>query len=253
MPKAAPAVKKASGGQVVESVLLISHLERAYIGGLIKECVLICGGGSIFTTAIDGSNSVFVCVRTAIDLDYLGTIGFSHLGVAVKFLEMVRDKKITISREANKLVMKPEVGPSLRYLMGDPETIVSYEPSHADVINRLIEQSPFEAPLPKGAVDSYIQMMGLLKSELGKLTVNPGGEMILTGGLETEHQFVVDVGQAPADLNKSFDLMFAADYLRAVLATVSDKELTFRFGDGKPIIISVVGEESHWAIVPSVE
>jgi len=249
----APAVRANSGAQEIEPGLLTTHLERVFLGGLVGECALICEGGSIFTTAIDPSNAVFVSIRTSLNLDYLGGIGFPQLVFVVKFLEMVKEKKLTVSKDGNRLVMKPDTGPSLRYLLGIPETIVSYEPTHAEVINTLFDQSIFEAPLPNEAVEGYLQMMGLLKLGLGKLTVNPGSEMILTGGLETEHQFVVGLGPAPADLDKAFDLMFAAEHLRAVLAVAKGEELTFRFGEGKPIIISVVGEESHWAIVPSME
>jgi hypothetical protein len=248
----AKAKKQVDAAISIEPDLLISHLERVLLGGLIGECVLVCESGHIFTTAVDLSNSVFLSVKTPLNLDSLGTIGLGNLGIITKFLESAQDS-VEIVSEQHKLLIKANGGPSLRYLLAMADLIPTYDPGHAGAIDTLMEQSPFEAPLPAAAVDGYLQMMGLLKPKSGMLTVSPGSEMTITGGLETEHQFMVNLGPAPEKLNKAFDLHFFAENLRSVLATVKDKELIFRFGEDKPLLVSVVGEEAHWAFLPVKE
>jgi len=255
MAKKAPALPKAKldGSTTITAEALASHLERVHLGGLIGECVLVCEDGQITTTAVDLTNSVFLSIRTPIAMDILGTIGLGNLSIMTKFMELMTGE-ITIKEDGHKLTIKPQSeGPSLKYLLALPDYIPTYDAGHAGALDTLKEQNPFEAILPKGAVEGYLQMMGLLKPKSGLFSVAPGAHMTITGGLETEHQFTVDLGPTPKAVKQAFTLGFYADHLRAVLAAVKGNEFSIKFGTGQPLLVSVNNEDSWWALLPARE
>jgi len=250
---ALPKAKAQEGTITIKAEELAAHLEKVHLGGLIGECVLVCEGDQVSTTAVDLTNSVFLSIQTPINMNNLGTIGLGNLSIMTKFIEMMTGD-IIINESGHKLSIKPTgEGPSLKYLLALPDYVSTYDAGHSDALETLKEQNPYEAEIPKAAVEGYIQMMGLLKAKSGIFSAAPGANMTLTGGLETEHQFSVDLGPAPDDLDQPFTLGFYAEHLRAVLATVKEKDLFFKFGPERPILVSVIEEDSWWALLPARE
>ena len=233
---------------------LARHLEQVFLGGLVKSCALVCNGGKVFTTAVNEDNALFLAIKSDINMDAFGTIAFGNLGIITKFLELVPESPgdITLSMDQNKLVVKSPTGPALKYLLASADHIASYDPSHTDAISSLVAENKFKVPFPKEAVEGFVQMMGLLKPKGGTLKVINGGLSII-GGHETEHQFTVSLGPAPKEFSPAFELPFYAEHLQAVLTATKDKDVFMQLGPRRPLIISVTGEDSWWALLPVKE
>jgi hypothetical protein len=240
--------KKDEGLDVEE---FVGFLKRIHLNDLIDECVLRLGKDRWFVKAISPSNVVLCNVSIpAMPIDNIGDVsklGFSSLKMLLKYLSTITEKKVRVKFNKNRLDFTREKHGKFSYLLADPKVITS-NIEKKDVKKTLMKDVKYYLVLDDFIVDflSYYNMVRpekiLLKNVKNKISFH--------GGLETEHNFNIPLGECKAE---DFEIFFNGEYVSKVLGAFvgSSKSIILRYGEITSPIVLEEGE-NFWGVAPLV-
>jgi hypothetical protein len=245
-------------------------LRRAFLGGLLEECVIEFGNdGAGFINAVDMSNSLFLScseplLREGESIGGFERLGFGNLPLLCRFLADVAEADILVSREENRLFFKRSSGQGeLRFLLTDPEVIPTTI-EEQDVVESLLAQCVLSLPLTSDVCNFFSSYTGLIKTKAAQLTYQAKtGATWMIGGLKTEHQFELDFGTAgtidpESDVpEEDFTVGCYGDFMSAVFQTLEFEEGRGQpgmlFSPGNPVVVVQDMDNplwNMWALVP---
>jgi len=172
-------------------------LEKVHLGNTIPECVLISEDGMCHVKAMDLTSSVYVETAAKIDLKE-GSLGIGNLGLLIKYLQAYTGIDSEIVWSDNRLTIKPKGGATLKFLLADPDLIPTYEADWEDEnrIETLKESYNGSLVLTKEATAEFSSLSKMFATKTAVFTVNKKGDVSVSGGTETEHQFNVPFGKS---------------------------------------------------------
>lgn len=216
-------------------------LRRVHLNGLIEECVLNEGKNGVNSIqAIDLTNSLILSVTGKTNFEEFKQLGLSDLGTLCKYLENAEDKT-DLNVVENRLVFKNKFG-SFKYLLSQPDLIPT-SLDDKDALSNLVDNCTHEVTLQEEFQKNFAQNMALTKTN--NVTVTVGDNVMMSGGLESEHQFSLKIGK-PTVLKTSRDEKFSVpiygSHFGAVLNvldwSVRENLPKLMIRKGKPIILT---------------
>lgn len=216
--------------------------KRVNLGGLIGECVLEEGkDGMSSIAAIDLTNSIVLTVFGKTNFEGFDKLGISDLDTMVKYLDSISvDDETTLKVVENRLIFKNKNG-TFKFLLSQPDLIPTTL-DEKDALKKLIDDSSNQVEINEDFKNNFLRNIALTKTNNVSITV--GDEVRLSGGLESEHKFLLKIG-TPKKLIKSdaeqFVVPIYGTHLAAVLNvlnfTVRENYPRMYLKEDKPIIV----------------
>lgn len=196
---------------------LTKLLQRAYLGGLVRECVLVEDQGFTYIQAVDMSNSLYLDVGITTSLTSLGTLGLGDLTVLTKFLETHKDNPdLKIVRNNNRLVITAGTRGRMKYLLAEPEAIPTTV-SDPDSMPRLVQTVTHVVNITAAQAHDIQSLVNTIKPAAVNFVLGADGNVTIAGGLQSDHQFELPIGPLVTGGNAPFQTSVYANHLVAVL------------------------------------
>lgn len=223
-------------------------LKRVYLGGVVDECVLTAiEEGFAYIQAVDISNTIFIDVATNVPLPALGKVGLGSLGMLCKFFDATKGSNYTLNLDQNRLVILAGQHGRLNYLLTQADLIPTTVDDSASM-TKLLATCTHEIALTEEKAKDILTYLSMLKLPSVALSYCPP-EAVISGGLESEHQFDLSLGTATGDAALPFAVNVHADKLAAVLGVLEWGTPVLHFAAGRPLIVEQ-DADNLWALVP---
>ena len=231
----------------IKSGDLISHVEKASMGGLVNEMVL----DEKFTFAVtDESRSVLAFGKKEFVSD-LGEIGvfnlllFKNLIQYASTVANAQDDDLNVSVVEKRLVFSNGKN-AVKFLLCNVKTISSKIDNIEETLKKLQGKECASIVLGKVDVSRCIGAISIINPEEILLSVK-NGEVSCLIGKEVEHNTLLNLGKTNSSL--SFDIRIKPDLFTKVLQVLpTDVDVTLELREKFPIIFS--SEEYVFAISP---
>ena len=226
---------------------LTTSLGHVYLNGLIQECVIHVKNNKATILAMDLSASLFVQTTAELELDDT-TLGVSDLALLYKYSNAIKELPVNIKQKDNRLILNQKKTGILKFLLAEADLIPSYDFEWG------LDQTTaeFKKHESNGMILSKegCSKLGIIMSTFDlnsiQINVDSKGKVSACGGLETEHQFTIQLGKVE-DVDE-LSLRVFTKILMPVLATVGDNDTTMYLKEGEAILIT--SDVSSWVIHP---
>lgn len=238
----------------VDGSLFVKMLNKVYLGGVIPEAIMNFDTGVV--DAVDVTNSLFLHIRGECQLPGLGEIGLGDLSLLCKYLDSFQGK-LEISKKDNRLSFKAaNDNGQLQYLCQNTEFIATGVKG-VNLGKKLFDPCIVKIALEKSVCQHYITYFNLTKIKAVEFLVDNNGRVTIKGGLESEHKFILELGECEFIGKKKdmqdFSVKVYAHYVSAVFNVLSWTE-----GGGKPVIMMAPkhplllkqSDDEYWALLP---
>ncbi len=241
---------------------LLKLLSRIHLGGSIEECVLKFKKNAATIQAVDMTNTIFIsCQEKIFQKD--GTLGLGNLTILTKYLEsMTADKCGTTAEEdkekvddnlemkisKNRLHLSRRNSGKFMYLLTDADLVPTAVPSDKVNFKKFLKIKGAKFDITKEFIKEYLYYVGLIKPKSVTLSVSKNGELILTGGLSSSHQFKI---KGPKGKKSKDSIHVNTAFLTPILNALEitkKKTPALRFGDESPLVITQ-DDNNIWAIL----
>jgi len=177
----------------------INELERAIrdvnLGDIIEECVITFEDDEAVIQAMDLTSSLYVETTASAEFED-GQIGIGSLALFGKYLGFLKGSEVDIQQKENRLIVKPDTGTIVKYLLAEVDLIPSFNEEWGnDILTKELENYGKSMKLQKSSVDSCLKYFGLFTPNSMYFEVDKKGLVTLHGGKETDHIFIVDLGK----------------------------------------------------------
>lgn len=215
---------------------LISHIEKAAVGGMINEIVL---DDTFNFSVTDDARSVLVVSKCSFPSD-LGRIGLFDLPLFVKSVQYVSGsvfdsgEDIELSVVGNRLVFKKGDN-ELKFLLSNTEVVSTTVKDIDSVLSKIRSKDCVSIPLTKKVVDDCCKSISLVSPEEVMLSVK-GGKVMFCVGKESEHNANLLVGVTSSALEVT--VKQRPDVLLKVLQVIlSEEDLVMEVRENYPLVI----------------
>jgi hypothetical protein len=236
-------------------------LNRVYLNGKIKECVLRVKNKKLIIQSVDMTNSLFLycsCNRKGVGLEK-GSYGIGNLEILCKFFSVIDNNKenLQIKKEDNKLILSKDNSNTFKYLLTDIQVIPT-DINQKDAIIKITKNSIYEIELEEQFKKEYNSYTSLIGLQVIQLKMNKNQKVFLCGGREGEHQFEISLGKASL-INKTSDkkkegiqLSIYNEHFGSILQQLKwDGETIpkIKFAPQNPLVIEQ-NKNNLWALLP---
>lgn len=239
-------------GFKINSNLAAILLKRAYLDGLIGDCVVLISSTGRFTiNAIDITNSVFVSCSEKVSKNLEDKeIGVGDLKMLVGIFSSEGEENVEIDfidDDARILIKRPKKRGVINYLLKDTELVSTAFKGSGDPYKKLLDICKSSVTL---TAEKRKDVMFLTKtlsiSETRKIQLICKKKIVsLIGGLDTGHKFNIEIGRYDGKgIEKS--LSFNAEYLTRIL-DVLEGDVELYFGDGAPLLVAQ-DKKNFWSL-----
>lgn len=247
--------KKNKNVSVVDSKGFSDMLKKVYLGGIVPEAVIDFDEGLI--EAVDISNSLFLHVHyDSEDFNGFGQVGLGDLSLLCKYLEASQGE-VNIGKNGNRLDIRGAGGGNLKYLCQEVEFISTSVKGIE--LSKLFEPCLLSCRIEENVCKQYLMYSSLVKTKAVEFVIDDEGAINAIGGLESEHKFTLDIGEAKVlpkqKFKKGFSIKVYASHLREVLSVLSweDKEKPeLMFAPNHPLLLKQ-NDDAFWALLPLSE
>lgn len=215
-------------------------LRRVNLSGVIGECVLEEGEkGFNHIQAIDLTNSLILSINAKTKFTDFGKLGIGDLSTLCKYLDST-DDTTEMKVSENRLLLKNNSG-SFKYLLSDPELIPTIM-EDKDAIEKLVKGCTHEIQIEEESQKRFLTNIGLTKTNSVSIQIKKNS-LWIKGGLETEHQFSINMGKVSEikdAKNDEFTIPVFGSHLAAVMSVLdwSTENLPkLLVKEGRPVII----------------
>lgn len=238
----------------VDGSLFVKMLNKVYLGGVIPEAIMNFDTGVV--DAVDVTNSLFLHIRGECQLPGLGEIGLGDLSLLCKYLDSFQGK-LEISKKDNRLSFKAaNDNGQLQYLCQNTEFIAT-SVKGVNLGKKLFDPCIVKIALEESVCQHYITYFNLTKIKAVEFLVDNNGRVTIKGGLESEHKFILELGECEfigKHKNASgFVVKVYAHHLSAIINT-----LTWSTEENKPVVMAAPehplllrqSDDEYWALLP---
>lgn len=217
---------------------LITHIEKASVGGLINELVLDKDFQFVVT---DDSKSILSISNSANPNNDLGEIGLFDLGLVVKSIQYVSgsifntDEELELAVVDNRLVFKKNEN-EFKFLLSNPKVISSTVENITETMKKLRSVVGVTFVLEKSIVENLIKAIQLIVPEKIVIYVKDKKVLALVGK-ETEHNAILCLTTLKED--SDLKVSMKPDYFLKVLQVLPiDSEVKVELRNSYPIIFT---------------
>ena len=223
----------------INAGVLVNHIEKATISGLINEMVL---NEDMKFAVTDDARSVLSICSGLIGKNDFGKIGIYDLGLMIKTIQFASnsifnpDEELDIKVVENKLIFKKEDN-EFKFLLSNPKVISSTIEDVEAVLIKLRSKDHIQIVLDKRDLTSILAAIALINPEIVSIVVD-GNKILCSIGKDTEHNTIIKIGSCanPQELN----LKFKPDLMARVLTTLSNcDDIKVEIREDFPIIFVV--------------
>jgi len=230
---------------------LVKFLKKVHLGGTVNNCKITTYDDGIWLVeAIDEKTSILLSCqeefKTAEDWD----LGIGDISTLIKWLSIVSNDEIEVSKKDNRLVLKSKGKGTLKYLLQDIDFISTQLEIENDKspLDKILSAVNLEIKLTADLRTNLISNMSVLKSKLIKLIFKKG-EVIFSIGGQNETQISLSIGNVKdfnEDITDDFELLIdGTAFLNALL--VAEGTPTLLFAKDVPLVVKQ-DEKNIWAI-----
>jgi hypothetical protein len=241
----------------VNGEALARLLRRVFLNGIVDECVLEVDE-DCRVQAMDMTGMLFLSCVEEIELGLEIKWGLGNLALLCRFLDSAAEETIELEVSEERILLRREEHGELAFLLSEPDVVPTVV-EDKNAINELSEQCRYGVALKEDVQQDFLFYMSLLKIKSVDLSVDSDGEVVVSGGLESEHQFSLDVGKARllksgkyVKPKKAFEVTVFGEHLASVLQVLEwgdDKSPVIHFADGKPVIVKQ-DDDNLWVLAP---
>ena len=217
---------------------LITHIEKAGVGGLINELVLDTDFKFVVT---DDSKSVLSICNVANPNNDLGEIGLFDLGLVINAVQYASgsifntDEELELKVVDNRLVFKKGDN-EFKFLLSNPKVIASTVENIEETMKKLRSKEGISYIFTKNNIDTLTKAIQLINPEIVNIYVKDKKVLALVGK-ETEHNAIVDLATLQNDV--LLKVIMKPDYFLKVLQVLPiDDQVSIELRDDYPIIFT---------------
>ena len=229
---------------------LVESLEAVHLGGIVEDCVVRVKDSVAHIKAMDMTSSVYIQTECPFD-NKDDVLGLGNLALLIKYLKSYASANMELTRNDNTLIVKPDNGATLRYLLSQVDLVPTYNSEwdelEEDPIKAILAAHTLKVELKEETVKEFLKLMGLFKPNGVLINISKRGRVSFHGGNETDHQFTLIVGDSTAQEEPLSIKLYGAN-LSAVLSTLTYEEPVFMYVVGSEV--SIVMENSAWVLSP---
>lgn len=226
----------------IKTATLNRILKRVHLGGLVEECVLNEEKGGVNSIqAIDLTNSLVLSITGKTEFEDFDELGLGDVGTLSRYLDSA-EQETDVELSGNRLVFTNKFG-SFKYLLSQPDLIPTAV-EDKNIVKALVDNCTHEVTLQEEFHKNFSQNMALTKTNNASVTIKKGNKVSVSGGLDSEHQFTLNVGKANVieeTRNNEFTIPIYGTHFGAVLNvldwTVRENLPKLMMSKGKPIVI----------------
>lgn len=237
---------------VVNTKKLSRFLNKIHLDGKLNECVIKSVGNGVLVDALDPTNIVFMSLQSDIDLSAVGDLGIGEINLMYKYLMGSSTEEMELLKRGNKL-SSSRGKVKLNYLLTDPRLIAT-NVEESGKIKELSKNCDIGFVLNKETSGEFLYFIDLLKSKTCFVKFEDG-LVYLTGGLEHEHTFDLEVGKPTVgSTTKTLSFPYFSEYVVAILKSLDyDEEnlpvMMFN-SDNTEFPMIIIEGNNYWAVHP---
>lgn len=221
----------------VKADQLISHIEKAHVGGLINEAMF---DENFRFHVTDDAKMVLSISNIGLGESGFGAIGVFDLTLFIKTVQFAAARldpkdggELEFVVEGNHLVFKLKKG-ELKFLLSDVGAVGSTVDNLDDVMERVKAPKAIEIPVRKEDFDSITEAISLYTPDWLNISIDQGTVNILVGA-KTQHLWADCLGET--DSKESFNLRFHPNVFTRVLSILSyDEEVKLELRRSMPLV-----------------
>lgn len=256
--------RKGGKGEIITNNLS-ALLKRAYLGGVLEECVLDISKGEGIIRAVDITSSLVVLGEADVTTeDVTATIGLGNIGLLIQFLSSMGEKEVLSVKVGEKhLVIKRKDGRrKLDYLLTAPDLIATRltldDDDDEDPEKKMKAMMTNRVRLLNEDVKDFMSSFGMLTNKSTTLEFDAEEDVckFVCGGME-DHQFEIVLNDKVKGEGEDLKIRINGEHLARILRTMDgsderDAAPVLHFGpDPAPIMIK--DGATIWALQPMVE
>ena len=223
-------------------------LENVHLNGIIEECVVTIQDDIASVMAMELTSSIYTQCSTEFEHED-DTIGLGDLALFIKYLRTCTATEVKMTHKDNTLTVKPKNGAMLKYLLSEPDLVVTYESEWEDEDDKIkMIKTEYEKSLrlDEGKVTEFLNLMRVFSPNSVFINIDKKGSVVIHGGNETEHQFDVTLGKLKIDPCK---IKVYGDHISAVFSALDfDHKPVMCIADEQPVFIE--SGEASWLLSP---
>jgi hypothetical protein len=234
----------------IDAQLLLDHVNKASVGGLIDAVVL----GKHFSYAVtdDTKSVVSICKKGIVkdDTDPIGIYRISLFNMAVQYAKGIifsKDKEIDMEITEDRLVFKKGEH-AYSFKLSSPKAVRTTVGNPDEVIEKVSAGPASIIPFNAATRSMCLKTIQSVETEKCTFIVESGKVKLLVGRSE-DHNVIVPLGDTKG--KNKFKLVVKPDFLSKVLGVLpADKDATLELRDSVPLIIDI---ENYTFLVASME
>lgn len=232
-------------------------LKRISLGNLLEEVLIVVKDDNCYCQAVDVSASIFLKCWGSIGIKDEMEFGL-RLQSLISFLNSIGDEIITttISKEGNRLIINRKGHGDVKFVLSDKETIATkFEEDGA--CEKLLNETICSLVVPDELINDLKLYMALKPTTI--IFTIKNGNLILSGGSETENQFTTKSYKVNSLEKKDMVLSVFGEHFMSLINTIYPKEkneiIYFHFTDSESPLLVVSEREGAtasdlWAFEP---
>jgi len=248
---------KKEKGFSVETESLKDFLRRVFLNGAVDSCVLeIDDEGFAEVYAVDVSNVLFLYVSEDLGIEDEMEIGLGNLDLLNKFVSTIKEDKVSVSIDKNRLVIARDKFGRLDYLLTSAELVPTALEEKEDTIEKLMDACTIEVILNADFAATLASYYSMVKAK--EITLKYiDGNFYVVGGTDTGHKYEIPIdGEVNAvegeNEEDDFTVSVYGDFFLSILGVLDfDEEPKLMLAPNSPAVI-VQGEDNEnvWGIAP---
>lgn len=221
----------------VKTDILINHIQKARVNGLIDEAVF---DSDMKFCVTDMAKSILSICKKGIGKNEFGEIGIFNLTLFLKAIEYAKtsifqnSESLEFFIEENRLVFRKE-GNELKYLLSNLKVISSTVLGIDKTLEKVRGKEGICIKVKRAEIESCLNAITLITPEKVSFYVENEKVFCLVGKT-TEHNSIICLGQIDKKIDVKVEIK--PDLLSSILSTVPiDEEISFEIRNGYPILI----------------
>jgi chemotaxis protein histidine kinase CheA len=227
-------------------------INQIFLSGAITNCRITVKDGFAVCTALSEELTIMATAQIPLNGSLIMDIG--DLKLFRNYLAKHKKDDILLQinpKDDRQLLLKTgdNHNTTFKFLMAEVDLLTSYDDSKCALtqvgIDAYVEEYRQHLEVSKDILKSIQDHIVLTKVDVVNVIVDSAGVVSITGGLESEHQFSIDIGILDNHDTAQTYNQFAAVNLKCVIASLDyNKEVTFHFQESEDFVVS--NDETFW-------
>lgn len=193
----------------IKAERLISHIEKARVGGLVDEMVL---DEKLSFQVSDDAKSVLAISNLGLGESGFGSIGIFDLSLFVKAIQFAAtqifsaNEDLDFTVDGSYLVFKKKGKSEFKFLLSNPEVICNSVKNLDDVLARIQSHKAIKVEMKKDDFDVVSKAIELITPEKVTMYTEDGKVYVLIGNTK-QHNSIICLGKTDSGVEVNLDFV----------------------------------------------